>query len=448
MTNRTGFHYYDDEDHYTAADLATWLPRLEALGAGWLVLRGSLARLVPEPFIKGLLDAGIEPVIRIAGHPIHRHSADDLNQTFTAYGRWGVRYVTLYEDANERASWQPGDWALPGLVERFVDCLLPALSAMSAAGLTPVIPPLAAGGDYWDTAFLDSLLASMVQRGYGDALAEMAVGVYLFTGNRPLDWGSGGPDTWPEAQPYVSPPGVQDQRGFHRFEWIDAVVQRHVGCSLDQIVLAGGATPGAADLPDQPPVDLETHAALNLEIARRMDAAEPDAVPAYVKNMAFWLLAADAESAAADHAWWLPGDEGVLPAADRLVLRDLDSLPKDVLDGGPGTSWPAPAEKPLAHYLLLPAFEWGISDWYWEAVRDFVQAFRPVCGFSTQEAALAQRVTIVGDARGVPARVAADLRAAGCEVRRAAPDEGQTIEDALQVLIEEEKTGEPEAVYT
>ncbi|MCZ7543045.1 MAG: hypothetical protein M5R40_05675 [Anaerolineae bacterium] len=36
MGKRIGFHYYDDQDHFTAADLDTWLPRLEAMGASWL----------------------------------------------------------------------------------------------------------------------------------------------------------------------------------------------------------------------------------------------------------------------------------------------------------------------------------------------------------------------------------------------------------------------------
>ncbi len=63
--NRLGFHYYPDDRHYTEKDLSAWLPALSALGAGWLTLRGSAARAVPEPFVRGLLEAGITPIISL-----------------------------------------------------------------------------------------------------------------------------------------------------------------------------------------------------------------------------------------------------------------------------------------------------------------------------------------------------------------------------------------------
>ena len=67
-----GFHYFPDETHYRRADLQAWLPELEAVGARWLTLIGSLTRAVPEPFIKGLFDAGIEPIIHLPAMPTRR----------------------------------------------------------------------------------------------------------------------------------------------------------------------------------------------------------------------------------------------------------------------------------------------------------------------------------------------------------------------------------------
>ncbi len=451
MGNRIGFHYYDDQDHFTAADLETWLPRLKSLGASWLVLRSSLERMVPEFFIQGLLAAEIEPVIRIPGHPICLPDLDSLRQVFAAYWRWGVRYVVLFENANSRAAWISTEWARPALVDRFLDCLLPVLNAMSAAGLTPVIPPLAAGGDYWDTAFFDSLLTSMVRRGYDDVLREMAVGVYHFIGNRPMDWGRGGPEAWPAAQPYLVAPGMQDQRGFYRFEWIDAILRRHTGASLNQLVIAGGATLGAHDLPEYPPVDPLTHAERNLEIARRMEVGQ---TPPYVLNTAFWLLTAAPGSAAADQAWWPPQSDEPLPVVARLAewvagepqIEGLNPLstPDSQTVGlsplsDPASEAPSDADKPLEHYMLLPVPEDGPRD-YWDAVSAYVRAFRPVCGFSPHEAAFARHVTIIGDAGGVAATTEADLRAAGCLVQRIAGVEVQTVRQALEARV---KAGEP-----
>jgi hypothetical protein len=443
MGNRIGFHYFDDQEHYTAADLDSWLPHLEKLGASWLVLRGSLARMVPESFIRGLLTAGIEPVIRLASHPIHTPDLESLRQIFETYRRWGVHYVVLFEDANSRAAWESADWARPSLVERFLDCLLPALNAMSSAGLTPVIPPLVAGGDYWDTAFLDGLLASMTRRGYSGALHEMVVGMYHFVGNRPLDWGCGGSEAWPSAQPYLVPPGTQDQRGFYRFEWIDEIVRRHVGHSLDQLVIAGGAALEAHDLPDSPPVDPLTQAEQNMEIVRRMESGQ---VPPYVLNTAFWLLAAAPESPHAARAWWPPQGGAPLPIVDRLMAwRSVEgqgpSLPYPSAHAEFTAPQPAP-EKPLEHYLLLPTFEWGVSDWHWDVVREYVKLFRPACGFSPHEATSSRHVTVIGNEQGIPARVEADLRAAGCAVQRIAGVDGQTIQRILEAMVE---AGQPYA---
>ena len=61
--NRLGFHYYPDASHYTDSDLRTWLPELKQLGANWLTLVAPRDRAIPEAFVTGLLQAGIEPIL-------------------------------------------------------------------------------------------------------------------------------------------------------------------------------------------------------------------------------------------------------------------------------------------------------------------------------------------------------------------------------------------------
>ena len=68
--------------------------------------------------------------------------------------------------------------------------------------------------------------------------------------------------------------------------------------------------------------------------------------------------------------------------------------------------------------MLLPVFEWGISEWHWSAALDYVKAHRPVCGFSADEAAQAQRVTILGNEQGISLATEQALRQAGCSVER------------------------------
>ena len=75
-------------------------------------------------------------------------------------------------------------------------------------------------------------------------------------------------------------------------------------------------------------------------------------------------------------------------------------------------------EKGLKHYVLLPTFEWGVSEWHWHAALDYVRTRRPVCGFSAAEAAQAEHVTIFGNEQGISAEVEQELRRAGCTVDR------------------------------
>ena len=66
---KLGFHYFPDELHYRRADRNAWLPELQALDAKSVTLIGSMTRAVPEDFIGGLLDAGIEPIIHLPAVP-------------------------------------------------------------------------------------------------------------------------------------------------------------------------------------------------------------------------------------------------------------------------------------------------------------------------------------------------------------------------------------------
>src|SRR5512139_1133430 len=104
-TSRLGLHYFPDTLHYRDADLQTWLPELQALGAGWLVLRTEQYRAIPEPFLRGLKQAGIEPLIQF---PLSLEDLPDLKEIGTlldVYARWGARYMAFYDRPNTRNAW-------------------------------------------------------------------------------------------------------------------------------------------------------------------------------------------------------------------------------------------------------------------------------------------------------------------------------------------------------
>ena len=64
VLNRLGFHYFPDTFHYREIDRTTWLPKLQELGAGWVVLQSDAERAIPESFITSLIDGGIQPIVQ------------------------------------------------------------------------------------------------------------------------------------------------------------------------------------------------------------------------------------------------------------------------------------------------------------------------------------------------------------------------------------------------
>ena len=76
----------------------------------------------------------------------------------------------------------------------------------------------------------------------------------------------------------------------------------------------------------------------------------------------------------------------------------------------------------IAHYLLLPVYEWGVADWHLEIIRPFVKKFTPTIGFSLAEAAHATRVTVIGNLNSFSDEDMNMLRNSGCIVERICGD--------------------------
>ncbi|MFN2299169.1 MAG: hypothetical protein ACK2UB_09995 [Anaerolineales bacterium] len=394
-----GIHYFADDRHYRSKDLDLWIPEIQSMGLRWLALSGSLSRAIPEDFLKGLLDAGIEPILLLDRDPI-RPAGEVVASIFHSYRRAGVKFVAPFPSPNLRSSWPSDDGSHFSPVEDFLRIFPPVAELLLSEGMTPVFPMLDPEGNYWSLAFLEAFLAGLDRMGKGELARRLVLAVHFSARNRPLDWGSGGPGNWPQARPYLTPPGSQDHLGFQGYLWVDDVVRRTLGVSLPLIGLHAGATVGDLFDPAYRPVDPNIHAEVNLQVAQIAAGAR---FSAPILCLCFWLLAAENDDPVAPEVWFR-NDGTTLPIVDSLKRR---FLAKNV-------HHPREAAKSLRHYLLLPQEEGALSGSTWDAVRNYLLAFQPVCGFSLEEACQAEKVTIFG--RNPSTIAALRLRDCGCRV--------------------------------
>ncbi|RPJ50402.1 MAG: hypothetical protein EHM21_05040 [Chloroflexi bacterium] len=434
---RLGLHYFPDTLHYREADLQTWLPELQALGVSWLVLRSEHDRAIPEHFLRGLKQAGIRPLIQFAFSLEQMPDLKEIGMLWEVYARWGANHVIFYDRPNGRAAWPVSGWLQQDLVECFLDRYLPAAALALQIGLTPVFPPLEPGGSYWDTAFLRSALQAMQRRKQEELLQRLVLSAYGWTGGHSLNWGAGGPERWPQARPYQLLAGGQDQRGFRIADWYLAIARSVLQQSCSILLLQAGVA--ASPLAKSGLVVSQEQAATSASLARLLageEAADPQAAGSLLEPLPeqliacnFWLLSAAPGSPHLNQAWF-EDSEHRRPVVDEIrTWRRERKAQAPVSSSGDGF---AKDSRSIRHYLLLPGYEWGVSDWYLEVIRPFVKKYRPTVGFSPEEAEKAARVTVVGNPQNYPESLLDRLEKSGCQVEQIGGD-GTNIATELSV---------------
>ncbi len=438
QNTRIGFHYFPDTVHFRESDLHAWLPELRSLGASWLTLVAPSDRAIPEYFLQGLIASGIEPILHFQLSLKEPAQTSDLKIFFDSYAKWGVHYVVFFDRPNSRSSWSASSWAQEDLVERFLDRFVPLAEAALQAGLTPVLPPLEPGGDYWDTAFLASTLRSLQRRSQTQLLEKLGLSAYVWSGEHSLNWGAGGPERWPGARPYFTPANEEDQRGFRIFDWYLAISQSILGRACPVLAFGAGTALDHSITP-APAINPTAHAQTQLTIARLLsgetvnDTEKPqailDPIPTAVLACNFWLLAAAPASRFLAQAWFQPGSQ-TLPVVGTFRQWVETRFSKLGRSKSAETVNDPTGLPPINHYLLLPAYEWGVSDWHLEIIRPFVKKHHPTIGFSLEEARHASKVTVIGGEQAFPDDAIDHLRSAGCLVERISGD-GTTIATIL-----------------
>lgn len=420
QNSRLGFEYFPDTQHYRLEDMQRWLPELQAMGASWVAFQAPLNRAIPEVFLRTFIDSGIEPVLRFNSPIASSPSLSESEMLLSTYARWGIHYSVLFDQPNQRISWPASTWAHQDLVERFLDSFIPLAQAALDAGLIPVFPPLAPGGDYWDTAFLRTALGSIERRSCYALLDHLVLGAYARPGDRPLAWGIGGPERWPAVRPYHTPSGSQDQCGFHIYDWYLAIARAVIG--EDRPLLLFGLSDGIAGSRGS---SSGKSVAIHRLIAIVQSLAATSCIKARqvvrpiagerLEPMPNQVLVGFFEILNGDTFWFDPkGTRGLFTEAlRRWTVACLGNVSSAIPKNGS-----VPHRPPIAHYLLLPKYDWGIAEWHLNAARPFIRKYHPAIGFSLAEAACAARVTVVGSVQEFPEQALGELRAAGCLVER------------------------------
>ena len=418
MNNRLGFHYYPDSIHYRQEDLNTFLPLLVELGAGWITLISHPERAIPESFIQALLKNAITPIIHIPIPVQPIIDFENLEILSQVYANWGIKYLVLFDRPNLQVSWNSSTWSQKDLVERFLDCFLPATEVLLQQGLCPVFPPLEPGGDYWDTVFLNSALRSIIRRGHRRLLDSMVLSAYAWTNNHDLNWGRGGPDKWPSTFPYHTPSESQDQCGFRIFDWYLSISQTILMKKLPILLLASGcrSITGTENFPGRNG-DKNKKEQTNLDLFDLIKKSHDTdgLLPTEVIACNIWLLAASEEQPESVDAWI---------AENRAQNHMIDLVAKhQKLDLFPGTqkknvnvSENNEKKNILGHYILFPENSWEKRDWLYDIAQTLTGSQFVKFGSSTFDALQARRVTILGENRWLDETFFSTLSSLGCVI--------------------------------
>ena len=422
--SRVGFHFFADTIHFREIDISTWLPKIQSMNASWLIIESPQDRAIPESFITSLISHNIEPIIHFNIDLTTPPSVIDIKLLLDNYAKWGVHYVMIFDRPNVKSSWAATSWAQNDLVERFLDKFIPIASAVHQVGLFPVFPPLQPGGDYWDTAFLKSVLESLKRRGKSEILENLVLSAVATFSEKGLNWGAGGPERWSGARPYLLSDSEEDQRGFCIYDWYNAICRSALQKVLPLILVQVGER--TAD-PVQTQNYLSIFQLLNNETVNLPGSVENkmDPLPDNVLACAFHLIGKPTHNKAPFGAFYDLDDQPT--PIQTAVIQWLNSRKT-----GEKTKNDPLFENshPLQHYLLLPAYEWGISEWHLDVIKPFVKRHLPTIGFSLSEAALASKITVVGGPQSFSEDSMQYLRDLGCTVERISGD-GTSIASQL-----------------
>ena len=401
-SNKLGFHYFPDVEHFNAADSRLWISKLHEINAKWLVINNPQSRAIPEEFIRSFSDAGIYLIINFNEDMRSDIDLSSLNTLLNVYGKWGVEYAYLFEKPNLQSTWGDVGWNNHNIVETHLNKFIPFAKLCIENHIKPVFSPLSPGGDYWDLAFLEESLKGLASHSNPKINNNLILSAFGWDWGHSIEWGSGGKKKWPEAKPFHKNKNTQNQQGFRAYEWYLEIAERIFKKKLPIIILEAGIP---NDHFKKDPLDtIPTNKYLmisNLLAEKNVyNPQKPDLllspIPPEVIGCCFFILSAQEEKKFFPYRWFTPTG---IPLAPAKALGAIEPSPALKLQKQPAQNKRLNKEfhfKFRRYILFSNSLKQNIPGLL-EKLDSYIRKFKPHIGFSKFEASKAAYILIITD---------------------------------------------------
>ena len=424
--NRIGFHYFPDTLHFTEPEIQRWIPILKRFQVNWLAVLSSTRRAIPEVFIQACCSEKINLFIDFALTPAESNIFPEIEPLIRAYGKWGGKYILLDHAPNMRVSWGTSGWGDPNLIAGYCERFMKFAEIALENGIHPVFPPLQPGGDYWDLAFLKNCMVYLAGNASGSIINNLTFCAYGWDFGKSLDWGAGGPSSWPRAKAYHLDGQSENQLGFRAYEWhsatIESVFSRKFPFHLLQIGHPGILNNSVSVhwMPDFSKQDTVIRL-LNRENV--YDPQKPDYLLNHIHEEVlsgfFHLLASD-NPTDLDSQWFSAQGEALAPAQAYAVRHKAVSQPSGEKSASPPSQ---KLEFQYKRYILLSEDLRTEAPDILAEMQPYLDRYNPIVGYSIHKAAQSAMIIYITRDWQTDEEVLRKLRYGGNLVKQVHRDE-------------------------
>ena len=398
-SNKLGFHYFLDVEHFKTADSHLWAHKLQEINAKWLVIQNPKDRAIPEEFIRTFSEAGVSLVINFNEDVCSDVNFSNLTTLLNVYGKWGVKYAYLFEKPNLRSKWGDIKWNTHDIVEKHLKLFIPFAQLCVENRIKPVFSPLFPGGDYWDLAFIEKSLEGLAHT-TPQIKNNLVLSAFGWDWGRSIEWGSGGKNKWPKTKPFQKKQNTQNQQSFRTYEWYLELSEKVFGKKLPIIILEAGVPNGcfAENSADTAHTDISSAITNLLNGKNVYDHQNPEQllspIPPEVIGCNFFVLSAQTEKKYFPYRWFTPKGFPLPPALTLGLTSNVPILQTEKTPSQINIPIKQFQFKYRRYILFSDSLKQDMPNLL-EKLDPYIRKFKPHIGFSKVEAANAAYILFI-----------------------------------------------------